>query len=847
MDIALDGKWEFYWRESDTADSFQGLIPEGKWLEAQVPGDVHLDLMKNGLMEEPLNGLGTFDSEKIENRVWFYRKIFDFDAPSKKYIARLLFEGLDCLTEISLNGVIIGKTENAFVPHYFDVSDILKRKDNCLLVKISNGLETVSIEDVTKYGGKDKADLRIWLRKPQFSFKWDWAPRLITCGIWRSVKLEVTTAGYVDDIYVLPILSKDLKNAKINTSFSFKTAGTSLNTNAELKILHEGKIVSTKTIMVENGINVHEFQIENPALWYPEGEGKQNLYRLDITLSGTNEKHSTVFGVRRIRLLQKQIKEGGKTFVLEVNARKIFCKGANWVPADSIVARVDDIKTERLIREAVNCNFNMLRVWGGGVYESKKFYELCDESGIMIWQDFMYACALYPDDDEKFFSNCAEETEKIIKQLRNHPSIVVWCGNNEIHDGYEDVYSVLVPKFYGGQLWDNAIPKLLHSLIPGAIYRPASPYGGAFHRSDQEGDCHSMICGLNDDDTTDIRIGTSAIGRMMVEFYCWNSPPDIVSMKKYLADKDLSLESPVYLHHCNDVFKRQELGVAKRYITEFPEKLPLEIYIEAMQRLHGEHMGELLNSYRRNIKICSGALFWMYNDSWPTSGWTTHDYYLRRKALFYYMKRAFAPVSISMKDEEGGVSVWISNLSNKTVTGVLDYGRYLFTDGKPRISFEKNVTIKHGTSIRAGFFYTSRSWPWEALASFASARLKDEHGTTVSRTTKFFSSYKGLSGEGFSFPPSCWESKSLRKPKIEIAADNKKIIVTTDVPAFSIKIDAEDFIPDDNFFDLLPGEEKILYCESRLPEYPLPASSLNDIILNIKDFSGKTSCQDIQA
>ena len=838
MDILLNGTWEFNWQEQVHKNGIRDFVPGGKWFKAEVPGDVHLDLINNGLMTEPLHDLGTGEAEKIENRLWCYRKKFNFDMPKNDFTAMLVFDGLDCIAEIYLNGYFLGKTENAFVPHKFDVSSALKKDCNTLLVKISNGLDTVATKDIARYAGTDNSYRRIWLRKPQFCFKWDWAPRLITCGIWREVKLEVTELGYMEDIHASSVLNQNLKTARICTSFTFNPVN-DIGIDAELRISLDEKVVCSRNIKLKKGLNKNIFIINNPVLWFPVGAGSPKLYVFEIVVPAASKIWHTRFGIRKIRLLQKPLKEGGRSFVLEVNGHRVFCKGANWVPADSIVARIGDAKREYLLREAINCNFNMLRVWGGGIYESRKFYDLCDEMGIMIWQDFMYACALYPDDDEKFFANCLEEAEKSIKILRNHPSIVMWCGNNEIHDAYEDVYSVRIPHFYGARIWDKALPEMIKKFIPGAIYRSASPYGGRFQRSDQEGDTHNLLNGLTNEENTDIRIGTSAIGRMMTEFYCWNSPPDIESVKQYLSPENLSLESPAYRHHCNDLFETRELAVAKKYITLTPEKLPLAMYIEAVQRLHGEHMASMVDAYRRNIRICSGALFWMYNDCWPTSGWTVHDYYLRRKAMFYYMKRAFSPISVSLKDEEGGLSVWVSNLSKEVFKGIVDYGRYMFTAGCLDAGYAKNVSIKSGTSMKVGYFNTTCSWPWESLASFVCATLKNNNGEIVSRRTKLFSSYKGLSGEEFRFAPFYWERKSVQRPKIKITScSRRELKIQTNIPAFSVRIDADAFLPDDNFFDLMPGDEKVLHFEKDLHENII-SSSLNDIIVHIREMPGK--------
>ncbi|MFH2069247.1 MAG: sugar-binding domain-containing protein [Candidatus Omnitrophota bacterium] len=838
MNTILNGKWEFQWAPVTSQISISGL--DLNWLPAKVPGDVHLDMMANGLLKEPLNGLASFEAENIEDRVWFYRKIIDFKRPTEIFLARLVFEGLDCVADIYLNSKHLGKTENAFVPHTFDVTDLLANGQNTILIKISNGLETIASKELARYLAKEKAFHRIWLRKPQFSFGWDWAPRLITCGIWRDVRLEVTTAGFIDDVFAKPILSRGAKRANVKYSFEFIPASiASLSAEATVRILDNNRTVTCHKVKLKKGTVRDKLVVQNPQLWWPAGEGNQKLYELEITVPGREENTvcRTKFGIRRLRVVEKFVKEGGKTFAFEVNGKIVFCRGANWVPADSIVARVDNAKIDTLLEEAICCNFNMLRVWGGGIYEGRHFYQRCDELGIMIWQDFMYACALYPDDDEVFLKNCASETVKIIKLLRNHPCIVLWCGENEIHDAYFDVYQPGgANHLYGSKIWDEVIPDALRRLAKGAIYRPASPWGGSYARSETEGDSHNLGVNLTQEEATDIHMATHSVGRFMSEFYTWTSPPDMVSMKRFLPDDQLYLGSKAYIHHANTMFESREKMGATRYITKNPEGLPMEIYIHATQRLHGQHMAALVDAYRRNLSICGGVLFWMYNDCWPTSSWTTHDYYVRRKALFYYIKRAFAPVTVFYKEEDSALSVWVSNLSNYKFSGSIRYGRYGFSEGNARCEYKKKIVVQSRASIKIGFFYTTLTWPWENLASFAYASLKDTEGKTVAKASRLFSSCKGLSGEEFHFSPNYWAHKSLQSPQIHVDSVSKNSVkVLTDVPAFSVHVEADEYLPDDNFFDLMPWEEKVVRFAKEIPNIDIKVNTLNDVILFLRD------------
>lgn len=836
MNISLNGRWEFCGK---TRKRKHLPVVPNTWLPARVPGDVHLDLVANGLLPEPLEDRNIEKAHAIEGYVWHYRKIFRFRRPRVGFRSRLVFEGLDCIAKIFLNGSLVGGTDNAFVEHIFDVSSHVQDGENVLEVELTNGLETIPGKKLKRYLADKPEFHRVWLRKAQFSFGWDWAPRLIPCGIWRGVHLEMTTEGFIDNVFARPVLRHDNRQAVVHCSFNYTPVHAKAKSSpAVVKIIDPaGRVVTETKIRLRAGEIKTRLIIDKPQLWWPAGEGSQPLYTLDIQAVDSEKTRAAVrFGVRRVRLIEKALKEGGSTFAFEINGKKLFCRGANWVPADSIPARVTDEKINTLLEEAVRCNFNMLRIWGGGIYESNYFYSRCDELGIMLWQDFMYACALYPDDDKHFFANCASEATKAVKRLRNHPAIVLWCGNNEIHDGYEDVYQYQGAKrLYGSKLWDDYLPAMLKTEYPGALYRPASPYGGEYSRSELAGDCHCLRACLTKEEHLDIRLRTKAVGRFVSEFYTWTSPPDIHSIIRYLPPDQRHPDSEDYKLHANDVYEGSELAVARAFVTATPEKLPLDVYSELMQRLQAQHMAALTETYRRNSDVCSGAMFWMYNDCWPVSSWTTHDYYLRRKALYYYMKRAFAPLSISFKEENSALSVWVGNLGRETFRGQVRYGRYGFHDGTAKGQWSHRVAINPGQSQNVGIFNTTLTWPFENLSSFAYATLKDQQGNLRASTTHLFSSYKGYSGEEFMFPPSFWAHKSIQKPKVSIKQAGKNaVVITTNVPTFSLRLHADDLLPEDNYIDVMPGECRRIRFTKPIPMKKINVTTLNDLIVYLR-------------
>lgn len=826
----LNGKWEF--RDASS--------PNALWFAAKVPGDIHLDLFSNKLIPDPFQGLNSKLLGEFEKKKWLYRKKFTFKLPAPPFLAKLTFHGIEGIADIFLNKHFMGRTENSFVPHSFEAASQLCNGENILELHLTDGLEQLAGKDLEKYTGlkinsnSETPEARIWLRKPQFSFGWDWAPRLINCGIWRNVTLESSGIGFVEDFAVRTTLNRNYTKAAVHYSFNWSGLGKDSVAAAEIVISHENKIISTHPFSMKSGRNQGKLTLNNPRLWYPRGYGMQAIYTARVQV-GRTPLASTAFGIRNVKVIERKVTHGGRTFIFAVNGRKVFCQGANWVPTDSIIGRASDKKTNYLLAEAVKCNFNMLRVWGGGVYESDFFYQRCDELGIMVWQDFMYSCALYPDDDPIFFQNCKTEAVKVIKLLRNHPSIVVWCGNNEVHDAYLDVFKPLgIKVFYGGRIWDELLPELLNKYLPKAIYRPASPFGGSYHRSELAGDAHSLMCALTLDDSTDIRTATSSCGRLNSEYYSWNSPPPLKSIRRYLEKDQLRSNSPGYLHHANTMYHAREFTAMKRYACGAPEVLSFEQYIDLMQRLHGFHMQLYTDSFRRHMSLCSGALFWMFNECWPTSGWGTHDYYGERKAFFYYIKRSFADIRASFQLDHAGLSVWISNNSEQKFIGSLKYGRRNFRDGAWRVSYTHNVEVKPRSSKKAGFFYTELYWPWEALRSFGWLQLSDMEGNLIDDDVYLFSSIKGLSGQEFSFSPDYWAADSIHSPQLRIKAAKRQITVSSDVPAFGVQI-AEIFRPHDNYFNLMPDESKTIGIENFSSSPNIIVSTLNARIIEMRN------------
>ncbi len=440
--ISLNGEWRF--KEKDW----------NKFLKCFVPGEVHLDLFRNKIISEPLLKDTYIKLKELEGSDWIYEKEFILEKKFKK--AYLYFEGIDGESQIFLNDKFIGSTRNSFIPYSFDITQHLFLT-NKIKIFLNDGLNSIKERDLEKYRPSYndsflKEDIkRVFLRKPQFYFGWDWTQRVINCGIWRPVYLKLYDNLSILDLQIYPEISGNIKGILEIENFNQSPLKTSINF-----FLNDYKIKEDNIILLQ-GKNKIDFnlKVKTPNLWFPWNIGKPTLYALKVILLVNNKIEGTkevTFGFRKVKVLQEKISVNeGRSFTFEINGTKIFAKGANWVPCDTILARANREKYTKLISYAKELGINMLRVWGGGIYESPYFYDLCDKLGIMVWQDFMFACGYYPDDKCEFVSEVKKEAEIVVKKLRNHPSIVLWCGNNENHHIYFEDKKKTKKRFFMGK------------------------------------------------------------------------------------------------------------------------------------------------------------------------------------------------------------------------------------------------------------------------------------------------------------------------------------------------------------------------------------------------------------
>jgi beta-mannosidase len=661
-----------------------------------VPGDIHQGLIADGQIKEPLLGMNSFDCTWTEKRSWWLRTKFTVDdAWLSADRVELEMAGLDANAVIFLNGDLVGKHASAFRPFVCDVKTYLRSGENILLVRLTAGVETFAEVDTDSCDGvvpsteanngrPERGDpRRIFVRKPQYSWGWDWSPRVATTAIGGDVTLRAMDTGCIRDVALDPGELGDTVLLTVTVTVDqfhyYKTRGGTVKvtiTDAQGGMLHK------KTpVLLRSGLNyiTMEFELRDPRLWWPNGLGEQHLYQVDTELQvgeSIDRSPSVKYGLRFVSL------DTEDTFAFIINGKKVYARGANWIPADTLYARVDAERYDALVRQARDANFNMLRIWGGGLYEADAFYQACDRYGIMLWHDFMFACAPYPDHEAWFVYEAEKEAEYQTKRLCNHSSIVLWCGNNENHWGFADWWH---EKTQGGaRIYNYILPDIVRRNCPGVPYWNSSPYGGERPNAYDVGDCHYWHeAMMNPDMVKRItpEVYDACTARFVSEFG-YIGAPSKATITKYLDGAPFDRQSQVWQHH-NNTFEKNtvEAGLRKHYAD--PEGMRPDDYVLYSGLTQGLMYGYALDTLRAKVK-CGGSLFWMFADCWGEIGWTIIDAYMRRKPSWYFVRRSYEPLRLILRTGiENTIAVTLANDTINDIRCALEVG-YISFDGQTR-------------------------------------------------------------------------------------------------------------------------------------------------------------------
>ncbi len=800
--LSLDGTWRARWSDGQrgrTEFANREDTDEARYLDARVPGEIHLDVWRKGWIKDPYVGTNCLAARWVEECLWSYRRFFNAPRAALKARAWLVFDGLDLAATIVLNGQEIGKHANSFYPCRIEVTGKLKPGRNLLTVHLDGGLFHAAEKPVEGWGVSADARLhkRHWLRKPQCQFSWDWSTRLVNVGITKSVRLEWSADPARLDAFVpLAYLSADLRQGTVRGRlFVEGLAKKPVRGRLTLAIPELG-LEKSVDVEVKPGLNPVEASLEvaDPEPWWPVGHGSQKRYTVRASLSvggRTLGERSARIGFRHVRINQDPHPQKGRYFVIEINGRKIFVKGGNFVPVDMIFPRADRARYDKVTDLALEANFNMLRIWGGGLYESDDFYDLCDAKGILVWQEFIFACSKYPVQDEAFHNDVKAEFRHNIRRLAPHPSLVVWCGNNEMEWGaWEWRYDrgVVYPDY---ALFHLTIPRLLAEEDPGRYYQPSSPYSpdGLPPNAYEVGDQHPWAVGFGNTDFRDYRKMDCRFpneGGML-------GPNSLPTLLACLPEGQRTVQSFAWQVHDNSVDTWEEPSATDRIMTQWLgkdiRKMSIAEFAYWGGLVQGEGLREYCENFRRRMFDTASAIFWMYNDCWPTTrSWTIVDYYLRRTPAFAAVRRAMRPLHVVVAEEGDEITVFGVNELSRAWSGTLRYGIFNLAGGCP-LDRTLPVLLPPNASTRIASF---RKREWKAPASSAAfAMLLGPSGELESRNRLFLPFFKDLK----------WAAPRL---KVRIEKGRAVFASETFVWGVCLDLDGEKLMPD-NFFDVWPG------------------------------------------
>lgn len=798
----LDKGWEFSQAGSN------------EWMSARVPGTVHQDLLDHGRLPDPFYGMNEQKVQWVEKEDWLYRTVFTVTADQlKSDAAWLTFEGLDTYADVYLNGSLLLKADNMFVGHKLAVKDVLREGENRLMIRFRSPVEETAPQwdtDGFNYpADNDHSEKRmsVYTRKAPYSYGWDWGIRLATSGIWRPVKLTFCNGAAIDDFFVRQQEVTE-QVAKVDNQLEINNV-TSTPKEAQVKVVYaygEQADTLTRTVVLQPGKNSLSMPawIEKPHLWMPNGWGDPALYTFTATVSVDGKEVASreeAIGLRSIRVVMEDDKDG-KSFYFEVNGKPMFAKGSNYIPGDALLPNMTGERYARLFEDIRTANMNMVRVWGGGIYEDDRFYEEADRNGILVWQDFIFACTTYPH-DPTFLKRVSEEAVYNMRRLRNHASLAMWCGNNEIYEGmrywgWKDKYSPVVWKEMTegyDVLFRQLLPELVEANDPGRFYMHGSPYEANWGRPEswKIADSHNWGTwyGQKPFESLD-----TEIPRFMSE-YGFQAFPEMKTIRMFASLEDYELESPVMNAHQKASIGNFLIKKTMALYYKVPEKFEDLIYAGLI--LQGKGMRHGIEAHRRHRPYCMGSLPWQLNDSWPVVSWSSIDYYGNWKAMHYQIRRAFAPVLVDAIKEGNNLSYYIMSdrLTDEELTLNLELMDF---NGKVYRKQKVDGLLPANTSK---LFYQE---PVEqALAGRDSATtfmhmvVKSKKGEVLSDEIYYFAHPKD---QLLPKTPLQWQVKQKKGYcEVTVKADKLARDIFIEVPVQGVRFS-------DNFFDLLPGQKK---------------------------------------
>jgi beta-mannosidase len=802
---------------------------DSTWLDIAAPGDVHRTLIDAGRIPDPFYDRDETACAWMEEREWWYRLRFTPPGPVPVTGERTLltFHGLDTFATVWLNGVELGRHANMFRPATFDVTARLRPgAENTLAICFDRPLDHIAGKTISTWGRNPE---RTPMRKAQFGFGWDWGPRLPTLGIWRPVELRRQRQAAIIGVHFGTIeLTRAHDRALVAIRVEAERFAGEEPLTIAIRLTPPGATEETaaleQTLILDSANAALEgtayLTVDHPTLWWTHDLGDPALYNLTVTLRrGDDEldRSTAQVGIRTLTLDQSPDPDerGTRFFRFVLNGVPIFAKGGDWIPCDSFVGAIPPERYTTLLETARDANMNMLRIWGGGVYEHDIFYDECDRLGLLIWHDFMFACAMYPEDDLAFIAEVNAEARYQVRRLRSHPSLALWCGNNEnqwIHDTrYWDEPN---PPAYGALYYDHILPRAVAELDGRTPYWPGSPYGGNDHNSMDEGNRHNWDAWHGQSprhfgEKPSREISEQAVsylryaedrGRFISEFGL-HAAPVVETLRRVIPADQLYHHSPAMDWHNKDDPKDKG-DLLMQSVTGVPQDLPEYITFSQLAQAEGLKFG--IEHYRRRKPHCSGTLVWQFDDCWPVQSWSVLDYYGFGKAGYFYLKRVFAPVLASFKSlPDGSVELWLANDALAEFAETITVRLGTFTGS---IAWEEQLAV----NVPGNSSQSVGHWDCTQLGA-APDRYLAVHspGERFPANRHFFVPIKDLTLPAAQ-PSISVTPMSAHELRVELAAPADAYALFT-----HLAIPSADARLSDNYFDLEPGSHHTVTITSR--------------------------------
>ncbi len=785
--ISLNGTWQL------------SELGKDESLLGKVPSSVQFDLLQLQKIPHPFKQTNEDSIQWISEKNWEYKKEFILSENQLKKEKHILqFKGIDTYSEIYLNGHQILKTNNAFRTWDVNVSTLLKEKNELRIILFSVDSIEHQLAQQLEYTLPESP--RVFTRKPQFQYGWDWGPKIKTLGIWKDVNLISYDEARILDVYY-QIETLDNKETQLKINFEIESLK---NTDFEIIINNKEDNESfTKKIHLKKGINYYSttISIRDAKFWWPQNVGTPYHYLFEFSLQKNKtiiDSKNKIVGLRTVELISQK-DSIGQSFYFKINGQDIYMKGANYIPQNIFLSEVTKKDKEQLIQDVIDANMNMLRIWGGGIYEDEEFYNLCDKKGILIWQDFMFACAMYPG-DQSFLDNVKKEAIDNVKRLRNHPSIALWCGNNEMSEGWHRWgWQDGKTEEQKNEIWTNyqkvfneILPQVVDSLHPSVSYWESSPkYGRGDKKYQFEGDAHDWWVWH---DGYPFEHFEEEVPRFMSEFG-FQSFPSYEAIKYFTEKDSFDFSDPSFTTHQKhirgfqliDEYMKRDFPVAKK-----PKDY---IYMSQLVQAYGMSLG--IEAHRRAKPYNMGTLYWQLNDCWPVISWSSIDGLGNWKALHYYVKRVFKNILISPYIENNFLHIKIINDNPNTLQNDLKIYFKDFNGNIIKEYIEKDIKIenKKNTSI---FKIDLSTIKFDPKNTFAEIIFEDEKAIhyfekpkNLSLPAKEINIKKEKTNEGFYIT---LNSKTLQKDVFLYTENHHHF--------------------EDNFFDLLPNQNKTIFVKN---------------------------------